>query len=120
MLCLNLAPGVNLLKNFSSKPKFGAKEVKRFVFLIVIPAPKPVPGPKKEPEEKVKAETESSMKVKRTDLAKTTEPSAKASIPKADKFLPPKRLGPDIVKDIDHYFNRTIFLSTVSRLRKSF
>ena len=49
------------------------------------------------------------MKIKRADLAKTPEPSAKASIPKADKFLPPKRPGPDIVKDSDHYFNRTIF-----------
>jgi hypothetical protein len=103
-LCLNLAPGVNLLKNFSSKPKFDPKEVKRFVFPIVIPAPKPVPGPKKEPEEKVKAKTEYSMKIKRADLAKTPEPSAKA-----DKFLPPKRPGPDIVKYSDHYFNRTIF-----------
>jgi hypothetical protein len=63
-----------------------------------------VPGPKKEPEEKVKAKTESSMKTKREDLAKTPEPSAKA-----DKSLPPKRPGPDIVKDSDHYFNRTIF-----------
>ena len=84
-MCLYLAPGVNILKSFSSKPKFDSKEVKRVVFLIVIPAPKPVPGPKKEPEEKVKAETESSMKIKRADLAKTPEPSAKASIPKADK-----------------------------------
>jgi hypothetical protein len=109
-LCLNLAPEVNLLKNVSSKSKFDSKEVKRFVFLIVIPAPKPLPGLKKEPEEKVMAdETESSMKIKRADLTKTPEPSAKASIPKADKFLPPKRPGPDIVKDSDHYFNRTIF-----------
>ena len=108
-MCLNLAPEVNLLKNFSSKPKFDSKEVKRFVFLIVIPAQKPVLGPKKEPEEKVKAETESSMKIKRADLEKTPKPSAKASIPKADKFLPPKRPGPDIIKDSDHYFNHTIF-----------
>ena len=49
------------------------------------------------------------MKIKRADLAKTPEPSPKASIPKADKFLPPKRPGPDIIKDSDHYFNRTIF-----------
>ena len=63
-----------------------------------------MPGPKKEPEEKVKAKTEFSMKIKRADLAKIPEPSAKA-----DKFLPPKRPGPDIVKDSDHYFNRTIF-----------
>ena len=48
------------------------------------------------------------MKIKRADLAKTPEPSVKASIPKADKFLPPKRPGPDIDKDSDHYFNRTI------------
>jgi tetratricopeptide (TPR) repeat protein len=216
---LNVAPGINLLKNLGSKskPKFNAKEVKRFVFLIVIPAsilaylllanpfgpnripqpiksqvvakappakpapkpvpsrpdppvppavpttpsalpakepdnipvigpgmsevtvpedeefgPKPVPGPKKEfeesiaqeptqeeftamdsevmePEEKVKAETEPSMRIKHADLAKAPEPSAKASIPKADKFSPPKRPGPDIVKDSDHYFNRAIF-----------
>ena len=78
-MCLNLAPGVNLLKNFSSKPKYDPKEVKRFVFLIVIPAPKPAPGPKKEPEEKVKAKTESSMKIKRADLEKTPEPSAKGA-----------------------------------------
>jgi hypothetical protein len=103
-LCLNLASGVNLFKNFYSKPKFDPKEVKRFVFLIIIPAPKPVPGPKKKPEEKVKAKTESSMKIKRADLEKTPEPSANA-----EKFLPPKRPGPDIVKDSDHYFNRTIF-----------
>ena len=108
-MCLNLSSGVNLLKNFSSKPKFDPKEVKRFLFLIVITVPKPVPGPKKEPEEKVKPETEPSMKIKRTDLAKTPEPSAKTSIHKADKFLPPKRLGPNIVNDSDHYFNRTIF-----------
>lgn len=82
-MCLNRAIGVNLLKNFSFKPKFGPKEVKWYVFLIVISAPKPVPGPKKEPEEKVKAETESSMKIKRADLAKTPEPSAKTSIHKA-------------------------------------
>ena len=63
-----------------------------------------MPGPKKEPEEKVKAKTEFSMKIKRADLAKIPEPSAKA-----DKFLPPKRPGPDIVKGSDHYFNRTIF-----------
>ena len=49
------------------------------------------------------------MKIKRADLAKTPEPSAKTSIHKADKFLPPKRLGPNIVHDSDHYFNRTIF-----------
>ena len=54
-------------------------------------------GPKKEPEEKVKAKTESSMKIKCADLEKTPEPSTKASIPKSDKFLPPKRPGPDIV-----------------------
>ena len=101
--------GVNLLKNFSFKPKFSPKEVKWYVFLIVISALKPVPGPKKKPEEKAKAETESSMKIKRADLAKTPEPSAKTSIHKADKFLPPKRLGPNIVHDSDHYFNRTIF-----------
>ena len=87
--------------------------------------PKPVPGPKKEPEEtiaqeptqeesiamdsevvdseeKVKAETEPSMKINRADLAK-------APIPKADKFSPPKRPGPDITKDSDHYFNQAIF-----------
>ena len=109
MLCLKLAPGVNLLKNFSLKPKFAPKEVKWYVFLILISAPKPVPEPKKEPEEKVRAETESSMKIKRADLAKTREPSAKTSIHKADKFLPPKRLGPNIVNDSDHYFNCTIF-----------
>jgi hypothetical protein len=79
-----------------------------------------VPGPKKEPEEKVKAETESSMKVKRTDLAKTPEPSANAFIPKADKFIPPKRLGPDTFKYIDHYFNRTIFYQQSRGLRISF
>ena len=38
-----------------------------------------MPAPKKEPEEKVKAETESSMKIKRADLAKNPEPSAKAA-----------------------------------------
>ena len=82
--------------------------------------PKPVPGPKKEPEEtiaqeptheesiamdseeKVKAETEPSMKINRADLAK-------APIPKANKFSPPKRSGPNITKDSDHYFNRAIF-----------
>ena len=87
--------------------------------------PKPVPGPKKEPEEtiaqeptqeesiamdsevvdseeKVKAETEPSMKINRADLAK-------APIPKANKFSPPKRPGPDITKDSDHYFNQAIF-----------
>jgi hypothetical protein len=108
-LCLNLAPEVNLLKNFRSKPKFESKELKRFVFLIVIAAPKPVPRAKKETEEKIMTERESSMKTKRADLAKTPEPSAKALILKADKFLSPKRPGPDIVKDSEHYFNRTIF-----------
>ena len=49
------------------------------------------------------------MKIKRADLEKTPKPSAKASIPKADKFLPLKGPGSDIVKDSDHYFNRTIF-----------
>jgi hypothetical protein len=38
------------------------------------------------------------MKIKRADLAKTPEPLAKASITKADKFLPLKRPGSDIVK----------------------
>jgi hypothetical protein len=72
-----------------------------------------VPRPKKEPEEKVKAETESSMKIKRTDLAKTPEPSAKSSLPKAEKFLPPKKSGSNIVKDSDNYFNRTIFINSL-------
>ncbi len=217
---LNVAPGINLLKNLGSKgkPKFDPKEVKRFVFLIVIPAtllaylllanpfgsnrnpqpikppvvaeappvktvpqpvpsrpappvppappatpsalpakepenipligpgmsevtvpedeveefgPKPVPGPKKEPEEtieeptqeeptgknsevmdfeeKVKAETEPSMKIKSSGSTKAPEISAKTTTPKTDTFSPPKRPGPDIVKDSVHYFNRAIF-----------
>lgn len=223
---LNVAPGINLLKNLGSKgkPKFDPKEVKRFVFLIVIPAtllaylllanpfgpnrnpqpikppvvaktppvkpdpqpvpsqpappappappvtpsapsakepdniavigpgmsevtvpedeveefgPKPVPGPKKEPEEtiaqepsqeestvmdsevmdsevmdseeKVKAETEPSMKIKSSGSTKAPETSDKITTPKTDTFSPPKRPGPDIVKDSDHYFNRAIF-----------
>ncbi len=218
---LNVAPGINLLKNLGSKskPKFDPKEVKRFVFLIVIPAttlaylllanpfgsnrnpqpvkpqvvakappvksapkpapsrsappvppaspttpsalpakepdnipviepgmsevtvpedeaevfgPKPVPAPKKEPEEiivqvptqeettamdselmdseeKAKAETKPSMKIKRADSVKVPETLPRASIPKVDKFSPPKRPGPDITKGSDHYFNRAIF-----------
>ena len=37
---LNVAPGINLLKNLGpkNKPKVDPKEIKRFVFLIVIPA----------------------------------------------------------------------------------
>ena len=48
------------------------------------------------------------MKIKRADLAKTPGPSAKA-----DKFLPPKRPRPDIGKDSDPYFNRTIFINSL-------
>ena len=215
---LNVAPGINLLKNLGSKgkPKFDPKEVKRFVFLIVIPAtilaylllanpfgpnrnpqpikppvvaetppvkpvpksvpsrptppappatpsalpakepenvpviepgmsevtvpedeaeefgPKPVPGPKKESdeivaqepvqeeftvkdsevkdfEEKVKAEIEPSVKIRSSNSTKAPETSAKTYTPKTDTFAPPKRPGPDIVKDSDHYFNRAIF-----------
>jgi tetratricopeptide (TPR) repeat protein len=225
---LNVAPGINLLKNLGSKSKskFDPKEVKRFVFLIVIPAAtlaylllanpfgpnrnskkikppvvakappvkpapkpvpsrpvppvppappttssalpakepdnipmigpgmsevtvpenvveefssKPVPGPKKEPEEtisqapdqesaqestqepaqeestkmdskeNIQAEAKPSMNIKPLDPVKAPEVPAKAPILKADKFTPPKRPGPDITKDSDHYFNRAIF-----------
>ena len=34
----NVNPGINLLKNLGAKPKFNPKEVKRFIFLVVIPA----------------------------------------------------------------------------------
>ena len=82
------------------------------------PTQKPMQEPMQEPmpeksavmdsNKKVKAEPKASTKIKPADLEKTLK-ALEASTPKADKFSPPKRPGPDIVKDSDHYFNRAIF-----------